>query len=145
MCAPKLSFPLALISFQKWGWGLLGWDISSVIHWHGYLTGSSLSLSSLTQDYKWDQLGNTAAGTLHWAPPAGAWLCWELLVGVGSSTVDWEHSFALSQEVGEVWRQFQFSTQLFIHLEPNLLPWYFLLWGGIILSCPVLWSPRLGP
>ena len=87
MHAPKLSLPLALISLHQWGWGLLGWVISSVIQQHGYLTGSGPSLCHLAQDCKQDNLGDTAAGTLGQAPPVGAWLHWGLLVGVGSLVV----------------------------------------------------------
>ena len=38
-------------------------------------------------DCEWVWLGDAAARTLGWAPPVRAWLCWGILVGVGSSTV----------------------------------------------------------
>ena len=73
MNVPKLVCPLALISLHQWGWGL-----------HGYFTGSGLSLSGLDWDQEWDWPGDATARTLGQAPPVRAWLCWELLVGVGS-------------------------------------------------------------
>ena len=81
MCEPTLSFPLALISLHQWGLGLLDWDISYAIQWHGYLTGSGLSLPSLA--WEWDWLGDAAARTLIWASPVGARLHWEVFGGCG--------------------------------------------------------------
>ena len=89
-----LSLPLALISLHQWGWGMLGWDISSAIQQHRYLTGSDLSLPGLAWDHEQDWLGDAAtAGTLSSAPPVGARLHWVLLVGVGSLAVKLGASF----------------------------------------------------
>ena len=84
---PMLSFLLAFISLYQWGWGLLGWDISSMIQWQGYLTGSCLSLPNLAWDCKWYLLGEAAARTLANTPPAGAGLHWGNLVGVDGLAV----------------------------------------------------------
>ena len=74
MHGPMLSFPLTLISSHQWGWGLLGWVISSVIQWQVYLTGSSLSLPSSAWNCEQDQLEETFVRTLGHAPPDGAGL-----------------------------------------------------------------------
>ena len=97
-CAPKLVLPLALISFHQWGWGLLGWDISSTIHQHANFTGSSPSLPDLVQDWQSDWLSDSTARTLGQAPPVREWLSWGLLVGADS----WEGKLGVLLCLGAV-------------------------------------------
>ena len=149
MCAPKLVLPLALISPSPVRMGVagLGHLICNPLAW---ILHRVSPLSFFAWDWEWDCQGHATAGTLGWAPPVGAWLCWELLVGVGSwagklgALLHFGAAPSAKKRTRSEGRSVS-SHNLFVYLKPNLLPQFFLLlWGGIASLCPVLGFLRLG-